>query len=227
MLTEELSAALQAATECQPFTPDPAIAIARARRARLRRRATLTAAALGLTALVGAGIPALLRSPGSERVAVLSPLGASGADPSEAPTGGEVPLTVVEDRAAEARPGAASCVLQLVLGPRAEPDHIQLPCEPTQYAGSSTAALLAPFGRQDRVMLDGRVRLVTSGTAPKGTVAVTAMDASGRRLNATLARPNFTPLVVFAMQSGGSTVTGLHYVLADGRRSEENTVSTP
>lgn len=244
MLTDELAAALRAATEHQPFTPDPSVALARARRMRLRRRVTVSAGALGMITVVGAGLPPLLGL-GSGDVVTMGPRAGGGVQRTLAP--GALPFTVEEDRAAEAQPGAASCALNLVLGSDATPARIGLPCEPAAYDPDAYASpsdvstdgrsasvgavsppkLWAPFSRQDYVSLGGRRRLVTSGTAPKGTVAVTAVDAGGHPLSATLVRPHFTDLVVFAMQSEGSHVMRLRYLLADGRQSEENNVSTP
>lgn len=243
MLTDELTAALRAATEDQPFTPDPGVALARARRVRSRRRATVTVGALGMATMVGASLPSLLEQIGGGDVVPIRPLAAGGPQgPERLSSPGGLSFIVAEDRATEAQPGGATCAMNLVLGPDATPDRIGLPCDPAEYdlgryasptdgssAGVDTVTpskLWAPFSRQDYVVIGGRRRLVTSGTAPKGTVSVTAVDASGQPLSASLVRPSFTDLVVFAMQSDGKRVTRLHYLLADGRQSEENELAT-
>jgi len=244
VLTDALTAALRAATENQPFTPDPGIALTRARRKASRRRAAEVAGVAMSVALVAAGLPSLLAELDRGNLGPSGTLaGAGPGDSPGLPSFGALPFQVEEDRAAEAKPGGATCALQLVLGPDFIPARIGLPCDPAQYdpghyaaseVGASAAAdpeaaskLWGPFSRQDYVIVKGRRRLVTSGTAPHGTVSVTAADASGRQLSATLVRPGFTSLVVFAMQSDGKRVTGLHYVLADGSRSEAGDVSTP
>jgi hypothetical protein len=86
----------------------------------------------------------------------------------------------------------------------------------------------APNSRLDFVRLSGGTeRLITSGSAPTTTVAVLASRQDGTPLTATLHTLPLTGEIVWAVQSEGNQITDLHYVLADGRRSQSNNVTQP
>lgn len=224
MLTEQLREAMEAAADRQPFVPDTSRALVRAARVRRRRR---LAGVLAVIALAGLGAGTAAALPARPDVA----LPASGG--RDATQRGEIEFSVREVAA------DTPCAFEIVLAGDANAAGIGMPCTPlplrTPEAGSkpwtsrpdADPALPAPPSRQDLVVLDGHRRLVTSGTAPAGSVTVTAEDASGHPLTATLRTVPFTDEVIFAMQSDGRRVTDLRYVLADGRSSLENTVSTP
>lgn len=214
MLAEDLTTALQSATEGQPFTPDPSRAWARASLLRRRRRMAASGALLGATGLLAGGLVML-----PMHVPQPTAFGA-GAGPGEGATPGSLAFSV--DQNHDPR-NDAPCVLDIVLAGPATPERIVIPCGPFGFGDQ----LGAPMSRQDYVTMHGQRLLVTSGTAPKGTTEVTATDQRGTPLTATLHTAAFTDQVVFAMQSSGSGVKHLRYRLADGRYSEENDVSTP
>ena len=83
------------------------------------------------------------------------------------------------------------------------------------------------MSRQDHGTIDGDPILITSGSAPAGTTAVTAVSQDGTPLTATLVRPKFMHEVVFVMRSEKHSITHLKFTLADGESGQESSVSTP
>ncbi len=146
-----------------------------------------------------------------------------------------VPETAVGPAAGSATPAGAldftvryapqgPCGFDLVLPTGSEPTSISEPCDIPSRAPEQDA----PSSRADFVKLGGGPeRLVTSGSAPATTVAVLATSQDGTRLTATLHTLPQTGEIVWAMQSEGNQITDLHYVLADGRRSQSNNVTEP
>lgn len=210
MHTDDLTAALRDAADEQPFVPDTARAWTRSRTLRQRRRMVIVGTALSLVAVTATGwltLPGLLGP-----TAPVQHFAAVAGDP-------DLSYTVVRNTDPT---NDAPCVLDIVLTAPATP-RIKLPCDAEAYARPG----LAPLSRQDTVVIRGTSWLLTSGTAPARTVAVTARDELGNALTAELTSPPFTKDVVFVLFSKGHGVEDLGYELADGTRSQTNSVHTP
>ncbi len=208
MDTDQLTRRLEEAAVGPRYAVDVPAALRRADRLRRRRLAVAGAAvvvlATGLTAGVGT-----LRGAGETTIS-------SAAEPG-APAGA-ITFTV---RYAP----TDVCAFDIVLPAGSEPATIASPCLP---ATAGAPEQEAPYARADFVRVaGGPERLVTSGGAPATTVAVLAVTQDGTPLTATLRTLPETGEVVWAMQSEGNRIKDLHYVLADGRRSQSNNVTQP
>jgi len=207
MDTDQLTRCLFDATDGPRLFVDVPAVLRRADRLRRRRLAVAGVAAVVIAAGVTAGLGTLAAGPD----ATVTPAAGSAAP------AGAVAFTV------RYAPQDA-CGFDLVLPPGSEPTSIWEPCR----LPSRAPELDAPSSRVDFVRLPGGPkRLITSGSAPATTVAVLAISQEGTPLTATLHTLPQTGETVWAMQSEGNRITDLHYVLADGRRSQSNSVTQP
>lgn len=203
MFAEDLTEHLNRVAPADPYILDLQAVRQRTRRLRQRRRAAGTVAALSVAATV-AGSMALLQDPGP-----VSPDFAAG----------NLDIRAVE------QPGPR-CGFELVLPTGSTPAKIGLPCGINYPADPSRDGVTA---RQDRVQLPAQPTptWITSGTAPRGTVAIEARDTAGHLVTATIFQPLSTGEVTWAMQSRDAALQGLRYVLQDGRSSQAGSISTP
>lgn len=206
MDTDQLTRRLHEASEPPFFEPDVPGALRRASRLRRGRVAGSAVAVAVLATGVVTGVGALRSTPGA---------GTFAASPGGAAASGGVDFTL---RYAP----KDVCGLDIVLPAGSSPAAIGLPC----YDSTLYPELGAPPGRTDYGRLPGEpVRLINSGTAPATTVAVLAVSQVGQPLTATLRTLPETGEVVWVMQSDGNRISDLHVVLADGRRSQGNSVT--
>lgn len=206
MDVDQLTHRLSDATDGPRMFADVQAALRRADRLRRRRRALAGMAALVLAVGVTAGVGRFAMPDTTVRPA------AGSAGPASA-----VDFTV------RYAPQDA-CGVDLVLPPGSEPASLSEPCDIPSRAPQQDA----PSSRVDYVKLNGGPeRIITSGVAPATTVAVLATSQGGSPLTATLHILPQTGEIVWAMQSEGNNITDLHYVLADGRRSQSNDVTQP
>lgn len=221
MLTDDLTRALAEAAERRTFPADLTVALDRARRRIRRRRCARAGVALSVACLAGSAATALVNHDSDSSVPLA---GGAGLRSAGGPVFGPQPFTAPQDRSAERKPGAARCAFNIDLGAAATPRRIAMPCTATWTADPSRSA---PMSRQDRVSIDGRTWLITSGVVPAQAVSVTAVGANGTPLTATLVHLDYAPQTAFVIRSTGHGVRRLQYQLADGRTSQYNDVSTP
>ena len=208
MRTDDLTARLHDAAADQPFTPQVGPALARARDLRRRRRTARMTCSLAVLTVVGAA--------GFASTAYLNrPDSVQGQFAQGVPSAG---IRVERDTGADI---AVDCALQVVV-PGVEPGTIGFPCGAEEYVGTANTQ---PVGsRQDRVVLDGRDRFVTSGTAPADAVSVTAVDEDGKPLTAALRTPDFADVTVWVFVTDDDLVADITYTLPDGTQGPTNTV---
>ncbi len=207
MDTDQLTRRLSEATDGPRLFADVPAALRRADQLRRRRLAVGGVAAVALAAGVTAGVGRLAAMP----------------DTTVKPAAGSAAPAGALDFTVRYAPQDA-CGFYLVLLPGSEPTSILEPCDIPSRAPEQNA----PSSRVDFVRLSGGPeRLMTSGSAPATTVAVLATSQDGTPLTATLHTLPQTGEIVWAMQSEGNQITDLHYVLADGRRSQSNNVTQP
>lgn len=210
MRTEELSDLLHEATGGQPFVPSIDLALTRATQLQRRRRVAMLGSAFALSAVVGgSGLLVAQELAQPDRV-----------QGQYAQAGGQADIRI---EAASGSDVDVSCALTIVIS-ASTPDRILVPCGADYFKGR--AGEVPALTRQDKVVIDGRSRFITSGTAPAGTVAVTALDDDGKKLTAVLRRPGFAEVVAFVFITDDNLVKDITYELPNGRIGPSNTVSS-
>ena len=203
-----MTALRQSTAADQPFVPDVNRALTRAHTLKTRRRMTVAGGTLGVLVLAGIATASL----------------STGLDRPDRVEGQFAQAQSTVAFAVELASGPAvdvDCALAILL-PNALPGRISMPCDTGAFAGGIGQAPLST--RQDAVRLEGRPVFVTSGTAPPGTVAVTAADADDQPVTARLRSPDFTQDVVFVFVTDDDLVRDIAYTLADGFKGPTNTV---
>ena len=206
MRTDDLTTRLRDASDGQPFVPQVEPALARARDLRRRRRAART---LGAVA-VAVGSAGLTITASLDRPDTVEGQFAQGA-----PAAG---VTVERDTGPDID---VDCAVR-VLVPGVKPNTIGFPCSADEFAGTGNS--LPVSSRQDKVILDGRVRFVTSGTAPAEAVSVTASDEAGQPLTAVLRKPDFAAVTVWVIITDQDRLVDVTYTLPNGTQGPTNTV---
>ncbi len=209
-----LTQTLESLTDDQPFVPNVDAAWVRGTRRRHRRRAAVAVTSAVAVVAVSAAAIAAIGAWHAPLTARQDP-GAYAASPG---LPGQVDFTVQRLTGPNVQ---VACAAEFVLTQEASTLHVGgQPCEPLPTG----PVLGPPQGRPDDVFYAGRKMSLFTGTAPEGTVAVTAEDEQGLALTASLRKVPFSRSVFFAFLTPRRPLLHLNYQLADGRTGVEQQI---